>query len=143
MSQDELKVSNFFSIKLLRILTAISSALLAVSPVSFYDGPHSGGTLLSLHPTTSADSAKLIATMAAKSSLLDVVPTSLMKSCVDIFVPTISTMANISFSSGQFPACCKTACCKTAQVLPLLKKHGLNKAQLANFRPTSNLNTVT
>ena len=32
---------------------------------------------------------------------------------------------------------------KTAQVTPILKKHGLDANDLANYRPISNLNTIS
>ena len=43
-----------------------------------------------------------------------------------------------SFQSGKFPACYKRA-----QVLPLLKKAGLDSSSPANYRPISNLPTVS
>jgi len=39
----------------------------------------------------------------------------------DVFVPVIATLANLSLRSGKFQACLKRA-----QVLPLLKKAGLD-----------------
>ena len=47
-------------------------------------------------------------------------------------------MANLSFAEGRFPTCFKTA-----QVLPLLKKPGLDKDDLSNYRPISNLTTFS
>ena len=45
---------------------------------------------------------------------------------------------NRSFAEGTFPKLLKTA-----QVLPLLKKPGLDRANPVNFRPISNLNTIS
>jgi exonuclease III len=130
--------SNFFSDKLSRISAAISTALLIANPIIFHDRPLAGGILPSLYPTTPAEVEKLIFSMPAKSSPLDIIPTSLIKSCADIFAPIISTLANLSFANGHFPTSFKTA-----QLLPLLKKQGLNKSELSNYRPISNLNTVS
>jgi len=47
-------------------------------------------------------------------------------------------MANLSFSE-----CCFPPAFKTAQALTLLKKSWLDAAVLSNFRPTSNLSTVS
>jgi len=94
--------------------------------------------LASLQPSNVAEVKKIIDSMPAKSSPLDVVPTSILKSCADIFAPLILTMANISFKEGKFPVTFKTA-----QVLPLIKKAGLDRSQLANYRPISNLNTIS
>ena len=57
-------------------------------------------------------------------------PCSLMKSCQDVFAPAITKLANLSLRSGKFPACYKRA-----QVLPLLKKAGLDTSSPANYRP--------
>ena len=74
----------------------------------------------------------------AKSSPMDFVPTSVLKRCNRVFVPLIVTLANLSFAEGRFPASFKKA-----QVTPLLKKEGLDSSNPANFRPISNLNTIS
>ena len=48
-----------------------------------------------------------------------------------------SHLANLSFTQATFPSKFKLAL-----ISPLLKKHGLPKSDLANFRPISNLNTI-
>ena len=72
-----------------------------------------------------------------KSSPLDYIPTSLLKSCADTFSILISHLANLSFTQATFPSKFKLAL-----ISPLLKKPGLPKSDLANFRPISNLNTI-
>ena len=47
-------------------------------------------------------------------------------------------MANLSFAECSFPTAFKTA-----QVLPLLKKPGLDKVQMSSYRPISNLTTIS
>jgi len=81
---------------------------------------------------------RLISAMPAKSSPLDVLPTSVLKSCADVFTPIITRLANMSLQEGKFPSSYKRA-----QVLPLLKKSGLDKSTPANYRPISNLSTVS
>ena len=54
-----------------------------------------------------------------------------------VFIPVIAKLANLSLRFGKFPACYKRA-----QVLPLLKKVGLDTSLPANYRPISNLSTV-
>ena len=46
-------------------------------------------------------------------------------------------MANLLFAECSFPAAFKTA-----QVLPLLKKPGLDKEQMSSYQPISNLTTI-
>jgi hypothetical protein len=76
--------------------------------------------------------------MPSKSSPLDYLPTSLLKSCSSVFAPIICTLANLSFSEGHFPDSFKSA-----QISPLLKKPGLDEDSPASYRPISNLNTVS
>ena len=52
--------------------------------------------------------------------------------------PAITTLANLSLQTGKFPARFKSA-----QVLPLLKKPGLDRSLPVNYRPISNLSTVS
>ena len=59
-------------------------------------------------------------------------------SCSDLFAPIVATLANKSFNQGNFPACFKSA-----QVKPILKKKGLDETNLSNYRPISNLNTIS
>ena len=54
------------------------------------------------------------------------------------FLIIITRLANLSFDHAIFPMRFKTA-----QVTPLLKKHGLDKDDPINYRPISNLNTVS
>ena len=49
----------------------------------------------------------------------------------------ISHLANLSFTQATFPSKFKLAL-----ISPLLKKPGLLKSDLANFKPISNLNTI-
>ena len=60
-------------------------------------------------PVTTADVQRLLHTIPAKSSPLDILPTSLLKSCTDQFAVIIARLANLSFRDGQFPACFKIA----------------------------------
>ena len=61
-----------------------------------------------------------------------------LKCYADVFAPVIARLANLSLQAGKFPARYKTA-----QVLPLLKKPGLDSSSPANYRPVSNLSTVS
>jgi len=76
--------------------------------------------------------------MPSKSSPLDVLPCSLLKSCAHVFAPAIARLANLSLQTGKFPTRNNKA-----QVLPLLKKAGLDSSQPANYRPISDLSTVS
>src|SRR6476619_7036548 len=72
-----------------------------------------------------------------KTSPLDNVHTSALKTCSGVRVPLVTRLINLSFSEGCFPDQFKRA-----QVTPLLKKPGLDKNDPSNYRPISNLNTA-
>ena len=59
-------------------------------------------------------------------------------SCSEIFSILITRLATLSFRDGSFPGCYKTA-----SVTPLLKKKDLDRDNPANFRPISNLHTIS
>ena len=81
---------------------------------------------------------RLIVSMPAKTSPLDILPTKLLKSCVDTFAPIIAHLVNLSFQEGRFPKNFKSA-----QVTPILKKKDLDASQPQNYRLISNLNTIS
>ena len=91
-----------------------------------------------LTPVTISEVQNILGSMPSKSSPLDYLPTSLLKSCSSVFAPIICTLANLSFSEGHFPDSFKSA-----QISPLLKKPGLDEDSPASYRPISNLNTVS
>ena len=61
------------------------------------------------------------------------IPTWLLKQCASILVPTITNIVNLSLNSGEFHPTLKQS------IISLLKKSTLEKDQLSNYRPISNL----
>ena len=57
-----------------------------------------------------------------------------MKQCVDQLLPLLNSIINESLTKGEFPIDFKNAIVK-----PLLKKPSLDKDELKNYRPVSNL----
>jgi hypothetical protein len=129
----------FFIDKVARIKQEITEITRTVNE-SLFQTPRQyvGSPLVAFTDVTSADVLKLLCSLPNKSSPRDVLPTPLLKSCADVFAPLIAHLMNRSFADGTFPTLFKTA-----QVLPLLKKPGLNRANPCNFRPISNLNTIS
>ena len=82
--------------------------------------------------------SRLIRSLPNKSSALDLIPTSTLKRFSHLFAPIISRLTNLSFSQAIFPAFFKTA-----QVLSLLKKGNLDPTIPSNYRPISNLSTIS
>ena len=69
-----------------------------------------------------------------KSCTLDPVPTFLLKEFLDVHLPYVTNMVNASLSQGRLPDSQKLAL-----VTPLLKRPGLDTADVANYRPVSNV----
>ena len=76
---------------------------------------------------------KKISSSNNKFCKLDPVPTNILKSCLDILLPFITYLINLSLSTGTFPKCWKSAL-----VIPLIKKPNL-ETEYSNYRPVSNL----
>lgn len=90
--------------------------------------------LSELTPTSVEELMRLIKKSPGKSCELDCIPTSLLKETMDVHLPVLTKVINASFSAGCFPSQLKTAI-----VRPLLKNSSLDKADLRNYRPVSNL----
>jgi len=97
-----------------------------------------GSFLDDFQPPTKDEVRRLISTMPNKSSLVDCLPTSVMKSCSGVFAPLTAHQAKLSFSEGKFPSRYKTA-----YVTPLLKKKELDPDVASNERPIFNLHTIS
>jgi len=129
----------YFVDKIRKIKTAIRTQLANshADPLQS-DPPYSGPILATLSAPSVDEVRKLINSMAAKSSPIDSIPTSVLKSCVDVFAPLIARLTTLCFEEGVFPTRFKTAC-----VTPLLKKKNLDSDIVANYRPISNLHTIS
>ena len=86
---------------------------------------------------TEEEARIIIMSLAKKSSALDPIPTPLVVKCIDVLLPVITKMINISLDSGHFPSSWREAL-----VLPTLKKTGLDTV-FKNYRPVSNLSFIS
>ena len=82
--------------------------------------------------------SRLIRSLPKKSFPLDLIFASTLERFSHLFAPIISKLTNMSFSQAILPAFFKTA-----QVLPLLKKGDLDPTIFSNYRPISNLSTIS
>ena len=80
--------------------------------------------------------AKLVRSSKSKTCPLDLLPTNLVKECIDVLAPTYQQMINLSLSAAVVPGRWKAAL-----ISPILKKPGLDVIR-ENFRPISNLEFV-
>ena len=102
------------------------------------DVKYSGASLTQFYPASCDEIRKLIMKSPSKSCDLDPLPTHMLKQSIDEFVPIITAMVNKSLSEAIVPGSFKQA-----TVRPLLKKPGLDKENLKNYRPVSNLSFVS
>jgi hypothetical protein len=131
-------LADFFLEKVAVTIGNIRSKIGALNISRAMDTLYEGASLMEVNPVTYSEVKKLISSMASKNSPLDILPTSILKSCAAAVTPFIVNLANLSFKTGVFPSRFKTA-----QVTPILKKQGLDASIPANYRPISNLHTIS
>ena len=118
--------------KITDIRTKLDSCVSAAS-LRNDDEPSVAGTLFTtFDPVTPDYVRKLIVNSPNKSCASDPVPTSILKDCVDVLLPVVTTMINLSLKDGFFPDKWKEALVK-----PILKKPNAD-LEFKNFRPISN-----
>ena len=84
------------------------------------------------------DIRELAAALFSKSCVLDPLPSSIIKQCTDLLLPTITNIVNLSLREG-----CMPTCLKSAVLSPLLKTPDADFLQFKNFRPISNLKALS
>ena len=77
---------------------------------------------------------KLIFEMNSKTSILDPLPTSIVKKCLDLLLPVILHIVQRSMTEASFPQHLKHA-----SVTPIVKEEEDNCQIFSNYRPLSNL----
>ena len=90
--------------------------------------------LHSLCPTSVNELSTLLVNACAKSCILDPLPGSAMKACINTLLPTIVRTVNLSFAEACVPKILKQSAME-----PRIKKPLLDNEQLLNYRPISNL----
>ena len=100
--------------------------------------PNQSSVIFSKFDVLSEDDVRnFIMKSASKHCQLDPAPTWLVKKCIEVLLPVITNMINLSLSYGCFPDAWKCAL-----IRPLLKKLGLDFL-FKNFRPVSNIPYVS
>ena len=93
--------------------------------------------MLSFKPFTLSEVRPLLSKAKHTTCLSDTIPTRLLKTHPETFLPLITKLINLSLTSGTFPCIWKRAIVK-----PLFKEIGLENI-FKNYRPVSNLNFIT
>ena len=84
------------------------------------------------------DVTQLIRRKPPKQSALDPWPTWLLKECADDISSFLTKIINLSMSCGSVPAHLKEP-----YITPLLKKLTLDKSDINNYRPITNLSVLS
>ena len=92
----------------------------------------------SFRPCSQDEVRKFIMSAPIKSCSLDPVATFLLRELIDVLLPFVTRMVNASLLQGRLPSSQKHAI-----VMPLLKKPGLDTADMNNYRPVSNLSFLS
>ena len=124
--------ANFFVEKIDTIRKDLDAYGAAVSDPLPHDTPISPVSFRSFEPLQIDDVRRVIMAAPSKSCALDPIPTPLLISCSDVLVPVITDIVNMSLTTGILPTSLKNAL-----VLPILKKHNLDRNTLKNYRPVS------
>ena len=122
------KFSEYFSEKITKIRSQFDDS---TPPENLLPGVNA----FTFFASVSVDEVRrVILSMPKKSCELDPLPTSLMLDCLEVILPSITSIINTSLNSGCVPHEFKHAI-----VRPLLKKPNLDPENLKNYRPVSNL----
>ena len=125
------ELSSFFTGKIEKIYANFDDSQPVLPPTSI-------PALHSFSPATCDEVRKLILSSASKSCSLDPIPTYLLKECLDVLLPIIVKIINLSLLSAIVPEEFKKAV-----VTPILKKLGLDPNILSNYRPVSGLSFLS
>jgi hypothetical protein len=130
------RFAHFFSDKIVQIRENLTSSAFSSAGQTEHvlDTKRFQTELSTLTSASSDEVERIILKSASKSCDLDPVPTWLLKQCLNILLPFIVKLVNLSLSTSTMPTEFKTAILR-----PLLKKPSLDCETLKNFRPVSNL----
>ena len=87
---------------------------------------------------TETELKKIISSGNSKSSDLDPIPTILLKECLDVLLPTLTRIINLSLSSSTVPQDLKEA-----RITPLIKGAEMDPEDMKSYRPVSRLSYLS
>ena len=95
-------------------------------------------SLSNFRPATEDEIQKIVMSSSNATCSLDSIPTTLLKSCLPELLTPITDIVNLSLAEATVPSHMKKAV-----VMPLIKKITLDKDNMKNYRPVSNLNFIS
>ena len=102
-----------------------------------FSRPFCGQRLEIFSPTTIEEVTSLIKEHGLKTSQEDPLPASICKSSLDILIPVLTDLINLSLAEGSIEGA------KSSVIDPLLKKAGLDSDVKKNYRPVNKLEFVS
>jgi exonuclease III len=129
----------FFKKKISNIRDRLPATAFVINDLFLkFDQPTLDCQLDELSPTACDELHKLAKKLASKSCSLDPLPSNLLVTEFVTLLPIICKIVNLSLKYGYVPPVLKMAVLK-----PLLKKSSLDHNVLGNYRPISNLKSVS
>ena len=102
-------------------------------PIEHETTSNSNSSVLSSFQPATLDELKSIAYGDLKTSFDDPLPAPLYKSAIDILLPHLLKLVNLSLKTGDISGL------KESTITPILKKCGLDQNDFSNYRPIFNL----
>ena len=130
------RFNDFFSEKIRKIRSKICNDSHSTTQESSNSGtrfPESNATLDNFKPVNEDQLDKIIKSHPIKTSSDDPIPATLFKSFIDIFLPILTLLVNLSLLTGSIDGLKETV------VTPLLKKLGTDLEELSNYRPITGI----
>ncbi len=131
--------NDFFVSKIVNIRSKLDQIPLSDEHVLLSGPAFCGTPLTEWKEINTEELAEIVKSSSNATCENDPVPTKLVKTCLlDVLLPIICKIVNLSLALGSFPDFFKLA-----HVKPLLKKITLDPDILKNYRPVSNLTFVS
>jgi hypothetical protein len=121
--------NHYFVNKVKKIRTSIPKS----TEMCTYSRPFQGVRMDNFREVTEEEVKKIIQTSGIKTCAEDPIPAKLMQQSLDILLPVLTKLVNMSLQQGSIDGI------KESILDPLLKKLGLDIDQYKNFRPVNNL----
>ena len=127
------RFADFFATKILNIRNELASR---IPPNTANESVNDNAemTFSTFDVISEATLKAIMMKMSSTSCSLDPQPTWLVKNNLDCHVPALTKLVNTSLQSGEFPSAAHHAI-----ITPILKKPSLNKDDISNYRPVSNI----
>ena len=137
--EDPVALANTFNSFFVSKVESIRASLPAtqIPSIADFDSTPSASDLLSLSPTDATELLEIISEHGVKTNPDDPLPSFLLAKYLDILLPHLVTLVNLSLSES----CCDGI--KEAYVVPILKSLNLDQDVLKNYRPVSLLTFVS